>query len=255
MKIVILGSGNVATHFATRLHQLGHHITQIYSRTKANASALALRVESNPVTDLKQLDTDADLYLLAVTDDALPIAVEQLSSLLKGVVVHTSGATNIDTLQKFQHYGVLYPLQSLSKQQMIEMQHIPLGVEADSQETDGILWEIAQAMSSQAFRCDSQQRLAFHVAAVFANNFSNILYQIAYEILEVHDLPFELLLPIIQETAKKVKNGAPIRLQTGPAIRNDNNTINKHLNFLTEIPAWKEIYQQLTLEIAKRRGI
>ncbi|WP_270088373.1 Rossmann-like and DUF2520 domain-containing protein [Sphingobacterium sp. SYP-B4668] len=254
MKIIILGSGNVATHLAKRLHQLGHSILQIYSRNKANAHALALTVNAIAVDEPDQLFADADLYLLAVSDEAIPTIVELLPNNLNGVIVHTSGATDIQVLEKFGHSGVLYPLQTLSKLQAIAMEQIPIGVEANSQETYDRLWKLAQELSPMAFKCDSQQRLAFHIAAVMANNFSNILYQIAYEILEAHDLPFDLLLPIIQETAKKVKNSAPIALQTGPAIRNDNITINKHLNFLRENRAWQEIYQQLTIEIAKRRG-
>ncbi|MGJ1264672.1 Rossmann-like and DUF2520 domain-containing protein [Sphingobacterium spiritivorum] len=253
MKIVILGSGNVANHFALRFDQLGYQIVQVYSRHKANAQALALRFNAIATDDLNTVDPLADLYVIAVSDEAIPEVAAHLSNDINGIVVHTSGATDLSILQAFMHSGVLYPVQSISKNIETDFTQIPIGVEASSTSTMESLWKIAKALSHRAFECNSKQRMALHVSAVIVNNFSNILYQLSYEMMQDNNLSFELLLPIIQETAKKVQNKPPIDGQTGPAIRNDNITINKHLNFLRENPPLQTIYQQLTLEIAKRR--
>lgn len=253
MKMVIIGAGNIATHYAIAFHTLGHTISQVYNRTLANAEALANVVSAQAIATIAQLDPAADLYIIAVSDAHISSVVAQLPPTIKGIVVHTSGATTAATLQKLTHYGVIYPPQSLTKAVVNDLSQIPFAVEGSSKETAQLLLHLLQEISPRAFICDSRQRLALHVAAVFANNFSNILFDIAQGILSKENLDFELIKPIIMETAEKVQNHAPHAVQTGPAVRNDVNTINTHLQFLSYSNNLSEIYQLLTEFIIKSR--
>lgn len=254
MNIVILGSGNIATHFAHNFHRQGHHISQVYSKQKANAQALAFAVEAEAIDDLIAVRKDADLYVLAISDAAIIPVIEQLSSTLAGLIVHCSGATDIDVLQKFGQYGVIYPPQTISKNQKTDFSFIPFCIEGNSMATCNRLMELMLAIAPKSIPCSSQQRLAIHIASVFANNFSNVLYQISQDILEKQGLTFDLIKPIILETAQKVQTNLPKDVQTGPAIRNDRITIEKHLDFISNQEDWKQIYQLLTQEIVKRKN-
>lgn len=253
MNIVTLGSGHVATQLSKALHSLGHEIQQVYSKTSANAQALAEVLSANYTSDLTTISRDADLYIIAVSDQAINSIVSQLPNNLPGIIVHCSGATSSAVLDKFSHYGVIYPAQSIRKDIEIHLDQIPFAVEASDQQTATVLMENMKRLSPSTFTCSSAQRLALHTAAVFANNFSNALFQISYDILQAHQLPFELLRPMILETAKKVQNHKPSSVQTGPALRGDSLTIEKHLQFLSENPQWLKIYQQLTEEISSQR--
>lgn len=253
MKIVLIGSGNVASHLGQALNQQGQLITQVYSYTKANASALALRFPGARATaDLKDISPDADLYIIAVTDAAMPAVIQALPAGLPGIVVHCSGATDIAVLEKFNYAGVIYPPQSISKQLDLNMQAIPFCVEGNTPQTQEILLQLTQTFAPEARACDSAQRLTLHLCAVLVNNFPNILFQMAYELMAEQQLPFDLLKPIILETARKVQNAIPQDVQTGPAKRNDQNTIHKHLEFLSQKNEIAEIYQLLTTQIVKR---
>ncbi|MDR2284260.1 MAG: DUF2520 domain-containing protein [Sphingobacterium sp.] len=253
MTIVILGSGNVATHLAQTLHQNGHQIIQTYSRQSANAKALADAVNATPVSNLKDIDCSADLYIIAVTDTAIPQIIAAMPEITRGTVVHTSGATPLDILNRFTKYGVIYPAQSISKQIEIDITLIPIGIEANSKETFQVLMDLMTPIAPRVFACNTQQRLALHVAAVLVNNFPNALFSMAQGILEREQLDFSLLRPIILETANKVQNHLPSEVQTGPASRNDLGTINKHLQFLSYSNELTEIYQHLSTFITKSR--
>ncbi|SFT10841.1 Rossmann-like and DUF2520 domain-containing protein [Sphingobacterium wenxiniae] len=249
MDIVLLGSGNVATHLGKGLKGAGHHIVQVYSRNKAYASALASLLKADTIDNITAIRQDADLYILAVTDEAIPPLAEELSPAITGIVVHCSGATPLAVLHHFSRYGVIYPPQSISKTVEADLSKIPFGIEGNDTSTSQYLLELMQKISSLSFLCSSQQRLALHIAAVFANNFSNALFQISHDILKQHELPFDLLKPIIAETAQKIQNNQPKDVQTGPAKRGDQQTIRKHLDFISENSNWVKIYQQLTEEI------
>ncbi len=253
MTIVILGSGNVASHLARALYHNGHQIIQTYSRQSANAKALADAVNAIPISDLKDMDCNADIYVIAVSDSAIPEIITDMPNPTKGIVVHTSGATPIDILNRFSKYGVIYPAQSISKQIEIDMSLIPIGIEADSKETSLFLSQLLTPITPHIFPCDTRQRLALHVAAVLVNNFANALFNMAQGILEREQLDFSLLRPIILETANKVQNYLPSEVQTGPASRNDLGTINKHLQFLSYSNELTEIYQHLSTFITKSR--
>lgn len=254
MNIVIIGSGNVAHHLGNGLQKAGYHIKQVYSRNKANAIALASTLKTEFTDNLSSIDKSADIYIVAVSDHAISSVVASLPSELAGYVIHCSGATGMDVLARFTNYGVIYPVQSLSKDvQHDSLDHIPFAIEANNDVNTEHLLAIMRPVAVQVFPCDSSQRLALHVSAVFVNNFSNALFTIAYSIMQDADLPFDLLKPIILETAEKVKNHIPKDVQTGPASRNDLETIEKHLNFISGKPNWVKIYQHLSQEISSKK--
>ncbi len=252
MNIVLIGSGNIASTWGKALAALGHRITQIYSHTLANAQALANSLSSQAISDLKELDLTAELYIVAVSDAAIPSVVEQIPGNLTGLIIHCSGASDLQVLSKFNRFGVAYPIQSFSKTVAIDFAKIPFGIEANTAEDETLLQRLFSELSTHVFACSSEQRLAIHLGAVLVNNFSNALYQMAYELLAQKNLSFDLLRPIILETAEKVQNRIPKDVQTGPAIRNDDGTINKHLQFISDNPEWQSIYQQITSLIKKR---
>ncbi len=253
MNIVILGSGNAATHFGQQFQKIGQHIVQIYSKTKANASALAFALHCPAIDQLSELDLHADLYLVAVSDQAILPVIEALPKDLTGIVVHCSGATDLSVLTEFKNAGVIYPPQSLSKNKTVDFSAIPFCVEGNTDQNSAMLLRFAQTFAPQSIYCNSQQRLAIHLASVMVNNFSNILYQMAYELLEENSLSFDLIKPIILETAEKVQNHIPITVQTGPAIRRDVASMQKHLQFISNKPDLQQIYQLLSQEITKRK--
>lgn len=254
MTITILGSGNVATHLGEAFHKAGHQILQVYSRNKANANALASVLSAVAIDSFREVTNKADLYLIAVPDQAIQDVAEHLPASIKGVVVHCSGATNSAILARFPLYGVLYPVQSLRKNIATSLEKIPFGIEGNNPVSTDRLIQLMQPIAFQSFLCSSEQRLALHVAAVFANNFSNVLFQIAFDVLQEQNLSFDLLKPIVLETAQNVQKKLPEEVQTGPAMRGDTETIQKHLQFLTKNPNWLKIYQQLTQEITRNKS-
>ncbi len=252
MNIVIIGSGNIATHLAKAFYATNNTISQVYSRSLANAQALANVVSSTALIDLKEVDNDADLYVIAVSDSAIEEVVQQLPADLEGIVVHTSGATDINVLSKFSNHGVIYPPQSINKNIATDLSLIPFGIEGNTTHVFDKLFKLIKDIAAKTFVCSTKQRLALHLSAVIANNFSNALFSVAKEIMDHENLDFELLKPIISETASKVQNHDPIQTQTGPARRGDYVVINKHLQFLSQYPTEREIYQVLTDFIIKR---
>lgn len=252
MNIVILGSGNVASHMGKALHTLGHQILQVYSRNWANAHVLASVLNADAVDTVEEITDRADFYFIAVADQAIQQVADQLPQPVNGIVVHCSGATDINILARFPLHGVIYPAQSLRKDIATSLRDIPFGIEGSDRDIANSLLRLIQTISVKPFLCDTKQRLALHLAAVFANNFSNVLFQIAYEILKEQNLTFDLLKPIILETAQKVQKQIPEDVQTGPAKRGDTETIQKHLQFLMKSPHWLKIYQELTGEITRK---
>ncbi|NQD72681.1 DUF2520 domain-containing protein [Sphingobacterium shayense] len=255
MEIVVIGSGNIATHLAKGLHALGHTILQVYSKNIANAHALASLFSASATDQLNVINPSASLYLIAVTDKAIQDITTVLPKSIQGIITHTSGATPISILQKFSNYGVIYPAQSLTKGISTNLNDVPFGIEGSNKKVSATLVAMMLQLSTKTFPCSTQQRLALHTAAVFANNFSNALFQIAYEIMNANNLSFDLLKPLILETAKKVQDHLPSEAQTGPAKRNDIPTIQRHLQFLSQNPNWVKIYQQLTEEISSKSNI
>jgi predicted short-subunit dehydrogenase-like oxidoreductase (DUF2520 family) len=250
MKIVIIGSGNVATHLARAFKQANQEVGQVWSRSMELAKALADQVGADAINDFAHLDRTADFYLVAVKDEAIALIAEQLGS-VSGVVVHTSGSTSMDVLKSANRYGVFYPLQTFSKQQSLDLNQMPICLEANSVEVMQLLSKTAALITTSSFQVDSEQRKILHLAAVFACNFSNHLYQIGYSILAQHGLDFAMLKPLIMETAQKVQDAVPFEVQTGPAIRGDETTMARHLSLLKDQPALQNIYKTLSNSIKK----
>ncbi|MEC3878269.1 Rossmann-like and DUF2520 domain-containing protein [Parapedobacter sp. 10938] len=250
MDIVLLGSGNVATHLGDALVQAGHRITQVYSPTEAHAQALADPLGAAAINHPTAIDVQADIYIIAVKDDVLATVAAQLPNTLRGTVVHTAGSVDMAVLAAHTaNYGVLYPVQTFSKAKAVDFSTIPLAVEASGEAALARLEELAGSLSKRVFRCDSKQRLSLHTAAVFACNFTNHFYTIAADILNEHGLEFDLIRPLILETAQKVMEHAPKDAQTGPAVRNDRHTMEKHLALLEANPALAKLYRLISERI------
>lgn len=251
MRITIIGSGNAATHMAAALKNAGHKIVQVYSRDMQNAALLAYHVKAEPVDDLQQIDPETDIFIIAVKDDAIGIVAEQVAHHNK-LMVHTSGATDMYALLAFtDKAGVLYPLQTFSKVKEINFRQVPLCVEGADHTIVRQIEGLAQSISNNVYRVDSAQRKILHLAAVFACNFPNYLYEVSRQLLIAKGLDFDLLRPLIFETAEKVQERLPVEVQTGPAVRNDSSTMNAHLKLLNEMPHLQEIYQLLSQGIIK----
>ncbi len=251
MRITLIGSGNVATHLAAALKNAGHSIVQVYSRTMQNAALLAYHVKAEAIDDLKAISTETDLFIIATKDDAIGPIAEQLAVHQK-VMVHTSGATDLYSLLAFSdNVGVFYPLQTFSKTKEVDFRNVPLCIEAKDESVVKTLEQLAQTISNKVYRVNSEKRKALHLAAVFACNFPNYLYNIAQQIIAKQGIDFELLRPLIQETAEKVQNAAPASVQTGPAIRNDENTMAMHRQLLDGEPELQQLYILLSQGIIK----
>ncbi len=251
MNIVCIGSGNVATHLAIALKSIGAEIVQVWSRDSRNAEILAALTRAKTIRHWNELDRSADCYIIAVKDDVIPEVAAQLHD-VKGVVVHTSGATSMSVLAGAgTGYGVLYPLQTFSRTKAVDLTKVPFCIEADRPETLEKISVIAHLLSPLVSVIDTEQRRILHLAAVFACNFSNHLYHLSSQLLEQHQLKFDLLKPLILETAEKVQSALPIEVQTGPAVRNDEETMKKHLEFLKGSPEWQQIYEMLSNSIKK----
>lgn len=253
MKVVIIGAGNVATHLAKAFKAVNVQVTQVWSYHYENALLLANQVDAAAIKELSALDTAADLCLIAVKDDAIAELLPQLTA-FKGIIAHTSGAVSIDVFEGLiKKYGVFYPLQTFSKSKAVNFSNIPICVEANDENTLTVLKEIANKLSTNVTEVNSEKRKILHLSAVFACNFTNHLYALAQEVLTVNGLDFDILRPLIAETANKVQDELPLNVQTGPAIRNDNETIKKHEQLLKGQPALLEIYKTLSNSIKNNR--
>jgi predicted short-subunit dehydrogenase-like oxidoreductase (DUF2520 family) len=255
MKVVIIGAGNVGSHLAKALHQADVRILQVFNRNIEKAQSLALQVNAEPVCDYKALSDQADLYLLTVSDSAIEEVAERITQVLGRniLLAHTSGATPSSVFEgKTNRYGVFYPLQTFSKEQKVDFSNIPFCLDAVKKEDRVLLQKLAALLSKKVFIISDEQRAVLHVAAVFVNNFSNHLFHIGDNILKAHNMPFELLIPLIKETANKLDGLSPNEAQTGPAIRGDQTTIRRHLKLLKSYPEYQEIYRMLSEGIQKR---
>ncbi|WP_259066928.1 Rossmann-like and DUF2520 domain-containing protein [Mucilaginibacter sp. X4EP1] len=251
MRITIIGSGNVATHLAAAFKNAGHRIMQVYSRDMQHAALLAYHVGAEPVDSLNQINSETDLFVISIKDDVIGQIAEKLSSYNK-LIVHTSGATHLEAIQAFTpNAGVFYPLQTLSKTKEVDFRTVPICIEGADEQITGQLIELAQTISNKVYRVNSAQRKVLHLAAVFACNFPNYLYGVAQQLLAKNEMDFDLLRPLILETAQKVQDHPPADVQTGPAVRNDQQTMAMHLAMLGDEPALKVIYELLSQEIIK----
>ncbi|MDQ6472950.1 DUF2520 domain-containing protein [Flavobacterium sp. LHD-80] len=245
IQLSIIGSGNVAQHLIKAFAKSeAVEIVQVFSRKKETLASL---IEYDKIVNEFENLIEADLYIIAVSDNAI-LDVSQRLPFQNKIVVHTSGAASLDVLDAKNRKGVFYPLQTFSKNKDVDFSIIPMCLEAENTFDFRILETAAKSISNTVFAINSEQRKALHVAAVFANNFTNHLYQIGQEICNEHNVPFEVLKPLIRETAEKINTLNPVDAQTGPAKRNDSTTIQAHLDYLTN-ENQKNIYKILTQSI------
>ena len=249
MKVIIIGTGNVATVLGKRIQQAGHSIAGIFGRNQEHACQLAALLDTEAF-DLDRLHPSAaiDIYIMAVSDSAL-YELPKAFRLKDRLVVHTAGSVPMDVLKGCSSsYGVLYPLQSL-RRELDALTSIPLLIDANSHDSKQTLLRFARTLSEQVSEADDLQRMKLHVAAVITSNFTNHLYALAEDYCKKEGLDFGLLHPLIIETAQRTRLFSPAQMQTGPAIRKDNITIDHHLSLLQEHPALQQLYRQLTESI------
>lgn len=251
-KISFAGSGNIAWHLANGLKLQGYQLSRIWSRTYSNALALSKSCGSTACNDIPDLRKDADMIIIAVSDNAIANVVEGIGK-FDGIVIHTAGSVTIDILKpSFDNCGVIYPLQTFSKGIPVNLQEVPFFIESSSGENTEAIKQVAQALSAKVYEADSHQRMLLHVAAVFASNYSNLMYTISSELIKSSGLSQEVLNPLIIETARKAASEDPLKMQTGPARRHDTTTIEKHLETLASLPEYAELYRLLASIISNK---
>ena len=245
IKVTLIGSGNVTQHLLSAFSKNNSiELVQVFSRKKETLSQM---VSANKITNNYNDLAPADIYIIAVSDDAISEVSTQLP-FKNRLVVHTSGSASMESLSNHNRKGVFYPLQTFTKNKEVNFKNIPICIESQIENDYDLLKKVAESISDKVFNINSEQRKAIHVSAVFVNNFANHLYKIANDISMEHQVPFEILQPLIKETADKIAMLSPIEAQTGPAKRNDKTTIETHLSFLSD-ENHKNIYKLLTQSI------
>jgi predicted short-subunit dehydrogenase-like oxidoreductase (DUF2520 family) len=245
LQVVIIGSGNVAQHLIKAFGNLAQaQLVQAFARHPEQLAAL---LPPEKITNSFNAIADADVYIIAVKDDAIAALSAQLPFSGR-LVVHTSGSMGLEQLDNKNRRGVFYPLQTFSKNKDLDFTTVPLCLESEFEKDYTVLELLAKTLSESVYKISSEQRQSLHVAAVFASNFSNQMYALSNKICTQNNIPFGILNPLIQETADKIKTLSPIQAQTGPAVRHDQKTIQKHLAFLKN-DNQKAIYTLLTQSI------
>ncbi len=249
--IVIAGAGRIATHLGKRLRAKGLRVAQVLNRSADSARELAGELRADWSDDWADIDRKADWVLVAVRDDAIAGVGEALAPYVPdALITHTSGATPGTVFAPwFERYGVFYPLQSFSKERMPIWSKVPFCVDARVEEDVVLLKKLAKTIGNLVYRVNDEQRAVLHIAAVFANNFANHCFSIAEKILEEKDLPFELIHPLMEETLAKALLESPAKMQTGPAIRGDMDSMLRHLEGLRMHPEWRDLYIGLSKSI------
>lgn len=247
MKIVFIGAGNLATHLATELDKNDYHIVQVYSRTALSAETLARQVGAEAITDISKVDTTADIYIFSVKDAVLEGLAAQLPH-NNGLWLHTAGSIPLSVLEKYNpRVGVLYPFQTFTKGRSVDWTIVPIFIESNNDDNN-VLNRLANSLSPKVTAITSEQRKYLHLTGVFACNFTNHMYALSANILKEANLPFDVVLPLIDETCAKVHELSPKEAQTGPAIRFDENVINRHLSMIKDDNV-KEIYKLISESI------
>ncbi|MBQ5406959.1 MAG: DUF2520 domain-containing protein [Prevotella sp.] len=236
MKIALIGRGKLATNLLPALQHAGHDVVSVNSRT------------------LEELPQTADAYIIAVKDSVL---ADVIRAVTKGreeqVFMHTAGSMPMSLFQGLaHHYGVFYPMQSFSKERTVYFAEIPTFIEANDDKTKQVIRQLAESVTQHVIELSSDDRQYLHLAAVFACNFVNHCYALAAEILEQHGMDFNVMLPLIDETARKVHQLHPLQAQTGPAMRYDENVIRHQLELLNDNPAAREIYERMSMNIHRK---
>jgi predicted short-subunit dehydrogenase-like oxidoreductase (DUF2520 family) len=256
MNVSIIGSGNLATHLALALENAGVIIDAIYSRNVAHAQLLCSKLYSTLIKDdLDFSDSPSQIFIICVSDKAIATLCSELKLPTHSFLYHTAGSVPIAIIEQnyrfgLDGYGVLYPLMSFSKNVKINFQDIPFCLEYNSEHSKTVLLSLTNVFSKKVFWINSSQREALHIAAVFANNFTNHLLGLSKEICEEEKIDFQILKPIVSETIKKAFEARhPAEVQTGPALRRDQETIDAHMEYLSEDDDLSKVYATLTESI------
>jgi predicted short-subunit dehydrogenase-like oxidoreductase (DUF2520 family) len=255
MSASFIGSGNLAWHLAPALDNTDFPVREVFSPNKKHAAALADRLYQAKVkTSLDFSDSVSRIFIIAVTDDAIPEVAQNIVLPANAILVHTSGSQPLSILgyAATLNTGVLYPLQTFSKSQKVDFREVPFFIESENAETERILMAMAKAISKKVYKSTSDRRKAIHVAAVFASNFTNHMLTVAQDILEKHGLALDLLKPLIAETINKGLSIGPEAAQTGPASRGDLEILDRHMEFLNDDEAVAEIYKTISQHIVDR---
>lgn len=248
MKVVIIGTGNVATVLSKKIQDGGHEIIQVIGRNFEKANTLASQLHTHSAYNVRYINLWADIYIIAVSDSAIPSVAIQLK-LNNKIVVHTAAAVSKDVLAGCsENFGVVYPLQTLIKEMPL-IPSIPVLIDANNEDTKKTLKEFSSQWADLVKVADDEERLKLHVAAVFVSNFTNYLFAIAEQYCRHEQLKFSLLYPLIEETVTRLKLHSPSAVQTGPAVREDNTTIEKHNKILENHPALADLYKLLNNNI------
>lgn len=251
-RIVMIGAGNVAHHLAPALLKAGLELCQIYSRSIDSARALGIKTGISYTADLFAIYPDCDIYIFCVSDDSILALYKSIRINKKAIILHTSGSVPLDIFKSLtDRYGVLYPLQTFSKKRVLDFREVPLCIEASQPEVLKVVRELAENLSHCVQEISSEKRKKLHLAAVLANNFTNHLYAIAGNLLEEEGLGFDLLRPLIFETAHKVMLLTPYEAQTGPARRGDESILELHKKLLQKNRKLQSLYTLLSDSIKK----
>lgn len=246
LRVTLIGSGNVAYHLSKAWQKSQTvELVELYHRTPLSPEFEELAIPT--INKLSEL-SDSEIYIISVKDDAISEISEKLP-FTNQLVVHTAGSITMRAMNNRNRRGVFYPLQSFSKQIPIDFSQVPFCIEAENISDKQTLEYLAKSLSQNVYHIDSQKRKLLHVAAIFSNNFSNYMQTLAYQICTENDLPTEILTPLIKTTFNKISKMTPYEAQTGPARRNDSETINSHLNLLNGNV--KDIYQIISNSITK----
>ncbi|HNB80966.1 MAG TPA: DUF2520 domain-containing protein [Chitinophagaceae bacterium] len=249
MNLVILGSGSMARFLGERFYRGGHRILQVFSRTPEHAGALATDLNSEPISDINHLNPLADAYVLALPDHAIREYSLRIP-LSKACLIHCSGAHSIDILNSgFENRACIWVVYSVKQPVVSKDRSIPVVVEATTAYARQTAEELAATVSSTIYKLSAEQKAFTHLGAVMVNNFSTHLYHIAYQLLHEKQVSFEILKPILQETIELLSTGDPGTLQTGPAVRHDEVTLQKQMNMLEKHPHWKFLYEAISRSI------
>lgn len=253
MKTILIGAGNVATHLGRALLDSGHEVMQVWSRTALSAQELAAKLGCDAVTDTGDVMPDADIYILSVADNAIPGIISELCPLHRNALfLHTAGSVSISCFEGYaSSFGVLYPMQTFSKNKPLDFKEIPVFIEASDEQSLKKISALANSISNKVYILDGEGRKWLHLAAVFACNFSNYCCAVAEKLLQKKGLPFEVMLPLLDETTRKLHSLSPVAAQTGPASRRDSMVMALQTQLLADDKDLQEIYTLISKGIIR----
>lgn len=250
-KITFIGSGNIAWHLALGLKTKGFELVEVFSVHSDKREKFAINFGCTAVEKIEKINKTSELYIIAIPDKEIEKLILTFPE-VEGIVVHTSGITSIQVLNKFKNFGVFYPLQTFTKDVQVRFNNVPFCIEASDKQVEETLLNLGSQLSEKVQLINSEQRKNLHLSAVLVSNFANLLYIHSHDFLEKKGLDFHLLLPLIEETSRKILLLSPRTAQTGPARRNDQTTLEEHTRMLSDFPEIQELYVVLSEQIRKK---